>query len=120
MPRMGRDGHRAAAAELGHPSPLRQQLLVRRGMVERRHEVRLTRPHLQRQRALPRLRHERGWIEQEGDALSQPEADQTGRSQDDRVGLAVIELAQPGVDVAPQWHHLQIRAQLGEQPGPPH
>ncbi len=51
----------------------------------------------------------------EGDARLQTQPHQPGGGEDDHVGLAIVELAQAGVDVAAQRHHLEIGAQLAQQ-----
>ena len=49
-----------------------------------------------------------------GDARIQPQPAQPGSGEDDRVEVAGIELAQPGLDVAAQAEHLEIGARFAD------
>ena len=51
-------------------------------------------------------------------SCSRPSRDQPGAGEHERVGLALGELAQPGVDVAAQLHDLQVGAQRAQLRGP--
>ena len=110
--RPGGQRHAAAAAQrtrhraLGmHRQPGRRvgqrfQRLAQRGRIG---------AHLQAQRALPGRRQHHVRIDHRADARVQAQPLQARGGQHDAVVLALVELAQPGVEVAPQRLHIQVR-----------
>ena len=78
----------------------------------------LSLPHLQGERTLAGLRHEHVGVEVKADPLGQAQPAQAGGCQQDGVGLAGVELAEPGVDIAPQRHGPQVGAKHGQQRRP--
>jgi hypothetical protein len=64
--------------------------------------------HLDAQRALPGRRDHAGRLEQRADARRQAQALQACRGQHDGVEAALVELAQPRVEVAAQRLDLQV------------
>ena len=73
---------------------------------DRRDDVRAIRGAFDGERALPDRGQEVGGIEVHADALCHTETLQARSGKDHRVVLALVELAQAGVDVAAQYAHL--------------
>ena len=69
---------------------------------------------LERETALAGGRGELFESEPEGDRIGAAEPHEAGGGEHDRVEVACLDPCQPGVDVAPQLGHLEIRPQ-GEQ-----
>ena len=99
---MCRDRGETAAAHGGHDGALRLDALPRLGIVRRRDEVLVVRPHLESERALPRLGEHRLRLEAVADLVAEPEPVEPARCEHDRVEPALPALAQTGVDVAAQ------------------
>ena len=97
-------GHRgqAAGADPEDAGALGLDAPARLGVVQRRDELLLSGPHLQRDRALPRLGNELLRLEPAADHLGEPEPVEAGRREHDRVEAALAHLAEARVDVAPQ------------------
>ena len=97
-----RDGSEAAAADRGHDRALRLDPVPRLGVVHRLHELPVSRPYLEGERALPRLGQHRLGIEPKPDLALEPEPVEPARGEHDRVEASLASLAQARVDVAAQ------------------
>src|SRR3954452_8978664 len=99
---MCRDRSEAAAADGRHDCTLRFDALASLGVVRGRDELLVAGAHLQRERALARLRQHRLWLEPMPDLAAEPEAVEPARGEHDRIEAPLAPLAQPRVDVAAQ------------------
>jgi tetratricopeptide (TPR) repeat protein len=118
---VGADRDRAAAVKLGEQSPFRPdggvgvRVAIR---VEHLQQFPVAGADLDGQRALAGRRREQRRVEQLGDRVVQAQPPQPGGSQDHRVQPG-LDLRQPGRDVAPDRHDLDIGAQRPQLRDPP-
>ena len=111
-PRMPRDRRLTTSLQSERERSLGFAALPRKRVVERAHQLDAASVVLtafDTDDALTHRRHELLQIEPVSDAIFEAEADQPGRGEHDCVVLIFLQLAQPGLDVAPQREQLQVR-----------
>src|SRR5439155_20186162 len=122
---LGEGGDRGAAPglQLGEQGPFGDHGQARERVVQGRqrlHERGVGGAALDGQGALRRGGQHEQRVEDLGDLVGATQAGDAGAGQHDRVQLAVADLAQPGVDVAPDRYALEPEAErreLGDAPG---
>src|SRR5581483_4108675 len=115
-----RDRRKAAAADGRDAGALGLDAAARLGVVGSGDEILFAGPHLQRERALRRLRQEVLRIEPMPDLAREPEPVEPARREHDRVEAALAALAQARVDVAAQRLDRERRLEREQLCAPPH
>src|SRR5688572_4746178 len=110
---MRRDRRLTTSLQSECERPLGFATLPRKRVVERAHRLDAASVILtafDADDALAHCRYELLRVESVSDALFEAETDQPGRGEHDCVVVILLQLAQPGFDVAPQSQHLQVRS----------
>src|SRR5262249_5214031 len=108
---LARPRQRARQRTLGAHRQCRVAMLER---CEPRDEISAFGETLDAERALAWRWQAVGGIDERGDALGESESFQPGRGDDDRIVLAVVELAQARADVAAQRFDLELRKAVAQ------
>ena len=113
--RPGTQGKRASPFKLGEDRPLGENRAVRGGIVQRSKQFPgccIIVTTFDRQGPLPDRgqKHER--LEALGNVMIEPQPVQPSPGEHDGVELAVKRLTEPGIDVAAEGHHSEIRTQV--------
>jgi hypothetical protein len=82
---------------------------------QRGHDIREITAHLNPKRTLTRSGQHGLWLKGTADALSKSKTYETGRSENNGIKPTIVEFAQTGIEVAPQWFNPQIWPQGTQQ-----